>query len=84
MFDGHVVRFSTTKDRRKYRKFVARRRPADDRGCAPQQPVDRYVEVRGRALLEDDDDQPPSSTRSRCAWAVDRIRSTGRVRSASP
>ena len=54
MFDGDVVRFSTTKDRKKYRNLQR-----DDRitiAVAHRNNPNRYIEVRGRALLEDDDD----------------------------
>jgi PPOX class probable F420-dependent enzyme len=54
MFDGNVVRFSTTKDRKKYRNLLR-----DDRvtmAVAHRNNPNRYVEVRGHALLEDDDD----------------------------
>lgn len=53
MFDGRVVRFSTTKDRRKYRNL---RR--DDRvaiAVPHRNNPNRYVELRGHARLEDDD-----------------------------
>ena len=52
MFDGAVVRFSTTKDRKKYRNLLA-----DDRvtmAVPHRNNPNRYVELRGRARLEDD------------------------------
>jgi PPOX class probable F420-dependent enzyme len=54
MFDGGVVRFSTTKDRRKYRNLLY-----DDRvtmAVAHRNNPNRYVEIRGHARLEDDVD----------------------------
>ena len=54
MFDGDVVRFSTTKDRKKYRNLQR-----DDRiaiAVPHRNNPNRYVEVRGRAQLDDDDD----------------------------
>jgi PPOX class probable F420-dependent enzyme len=54
MFDGEVVRFSTTKDRKKYRNLLH-----DDRvtmAVAHRNNPNRYVEIRGRARLDDDDD----------------------------
>ena len=55
LFDGTHVRLSTTKDRRKYRNLVA-----DDRltVCVPHRNnPNRYVEIRGRAVLTDDTDR---------------------------
>ena len=54
MFDGEYVRFSTTKDRKKYRNL--RRDDRVTMAVAHRNNPNRYVEVRGRALLEDDDD----------------------------
>jgi PPOX class probable F420-dependent enzyme len=54
LFDGEVVRFSTTKDRKKYRNLRH-----DDRvtiAVAHRNNPNRYVEVRGRAELDDDAD----------------------------
>jgi len=54
MFDGTVVQFSTTKDRRKYRNLLA-----DDRiamAVPHRNNPNRYVELRGHARLEDDTD----------------------------
>lgn len=55
VFDGHDVLISTTKDRFKYRNLVA-----DDRCtvCVVQPDnLNRYVEIRGRVVLEDDPDR---------------------------
>jgi PPOX class probable F420-dependent enzyme len=52
MFDGAHVRFSTTKDRKKYRNLLA-----DDRVTITvphRNNPNRYVEIRGRARLDDD------------------------------
>ena len=54
MFDGEYVRFSTTRDRRKYRNLLR-----DDRvtmAVAHRNNPNRYVEIRGRARMEDDPD----------------------------
>lgn len=55
LFDGEHLLLSTTKDRKKYRNLLA-----DDRVtvCVPHRNnPNRYVEVRGRAELVDDDDR---------------------------
>jgi PPOX class probable F420-dependent enzyme len=55
IFDGSHVRISTTADRRKIRNLSA-----DDRVtvCVVQPGnLNRYVEIRGRAVLEPDDDR---------------------------
>jgi PPOX class probable F420-dependent enzyme len=54
MFDGQYVRFSTTKDRKKYRNLQR-----DDRitmTVAHRNNPNRYVEIRGRARIEEDPD----------------------------
>jgi PPOX class probable F420-dependent enzyme len=52
--DGRV-RFSTTKDRAKYRNLLADPRIAI---CVPHRNnPNRYIELRGRAELQDDDDR---------------------------
>jgi PPOX class probable F420-dependent enzyme len=55
LFDGEHVRISTTADRKKVRNLQA-----DDRitVCVVQPGnLNRYVEIRGRAVLETDDDR---------------------------
>ena len=55
LFDGDCLLLSTTKDRKKYRNLCA-----DDRVtvCVPHRNnPNRYVEVRGRAVLVDDTDR---------------------------
>ncbi len=55
LFDDGVVRFSTTKDRKKYRNLLL-----DDRitmTVAHRNNPNRYVELRGRAVLDDDADR---------------------------
>ncbi len=55
IFDGEHLLLSTTKDRKKYRNLMA-----DDRVtvCVPHRNnPNRYVEVRGRAVLIDDLDR---------------------------
>jgi PPOX class probable F420-dependent enzyme len=55
MFDGEYVRFSITKDRKKYRNLLR-----DDRiamAVPHRRNPNRYVEVRGRARLDDDVDR---------------------------
>jgi PPOX class probable F420-dependent enzyme len=55
VFDGERLRLSTTKDRRKHRNLRL-----DDRitVCVPHRNnPNRYVEVRGRAVLDDDVDR---------------------------
>jgi PPOX class probable F420-dependent enzyme len=55
LFDGEHLLLSTTKDRKKYRNLLA-----DDRVtvCVPHRNnPNRYVEVRGRAVLTDDVDR---------------------------
>jgi len=54
LFDGTHVRFSTTTDRKKYRNLLA-----DDRitiTVPHRNNPNRYVEIRGRAVLETDPD----------------------------
>jgi PPOX class probable F420-dependent enzyme len=70
MFDGDVVRFSTTKDRRKYRNLQR-----DDRvtiAVAHRNNPNRYVEIRGRALLDDDDDHAFIDSLAQHYMGVDR------------
>jgi PPOX class probable F420-dependent enzyme len=55
MFDGTHVRLSTVKARKKYRRLLL-----DDRAtvCVPHRNnPNRYVEIRGRAVLSDDPDR---------------------------
>jgi PPOX class probable F420-dependent enzyme len=55
LFDGTHVRISTVKSRRKYRNLLA-----DDRitVCVVQPDnLNRYVEIRGRAVVEPDEDR---------------------------
>jgi PPOX class probable F420-dependent enzyme len=55
LFDGEHIRISTTEDRKKHRNLVA-----DDRLtlCVVQPGnLNRYVEIRGRAVLEPDPDR---------------------------
>jgi PPOX class probable F420-dependent enzyme len=55
LFDGEHLLLSTTTDRKKYRNLLA-----DDRVtvCVPHRNnPNRYVEVRGRAVLTDDADR---------------------------
>lgn len=55
LWDGKHVRFSTTKGRKKYRNLLA-----DDRvALSIPDPTNiwRYIEIRGRATLEDDVDR---------------------------
>ena len=55
LFDGEHVQFSTTKDRRKYRNLLL-----DDRiaiAVPHRNNPNRYIEIRGRAVLEDDVDR---------------------------
>jgi PPOX class probable F420-dependent enzyme len=55
LWDGERLRFSTAKSRRKYRNLLR-----DDRIAVcipdPKNPM-RYIEIRGRATLEDDLDR---------------------------
>ncbi len=55
VWDGQLIRFSTTKGRAKYQNLLA-----DDRvalSVPDPENIWRYVEVRGRASLEDDLDR---------------------------
>jgi PPOX class probable F420-dependent enzyme len=55
LYDGHVVRFSTTKDRKKYRNLRL-----DDRVTMTiphRNNPNRYVELRGHAEMADDVDR---------------------------
>lgn len=69
LFDGTVIRLSTTKDRKKYRNLLA-----DDRVtvCVPHRNnPNRYVEVRGRAVLTDDTDRTFVNTIAKTYMGVD-------------
>jgi hypothetical protein len=55
LFDGQVVRFSTTKDRRKYRNLQRDARVTMT--VAHRNNPNRYVELRGHAELADDIDR---------------------------
>jgi len=70
MFDGTHVRFSTTKDRKKYRNLLR-----DDRitmTVPHRNNPNRYVEIRGRAVLEDDPDRVFIDSVARHYMGVDR------------
>lgn len=70
LFDGEVVRFSTTSDRRKVRNLRA-----DDRLtlCIVQPDnLNRYVELRGRAVLDADPDRTFIDAIARAYMDVDR------------
>jgi len=54
-FDGELVRVSTLKSRVKYRNL--RRDPRVALSVTHRNNPNRYVEIRGRALLEDDADR---------------------------
>ena len=82
MFDGEYVRFSTTRDRRKYRNLLR-----DDRvtmAVAHRNNPNRYVEIRGRARMEDDPDHTFIDASRAITWASTVTHSTGRDRFASP
>lgn len=69
LFDGMLIRLSTTKDRKKYRNLLA-----DDRVtvCVPHRNnPNRYVEVRGRAVLTDDPDRTFINTVAQTYMGVD-------------
>ena len=69
MFDGVHVRFSTTKDRKKYRNLQL-----DDRitvAVAHRNNPNRYVEIRGRARLDDDNDHAFIDSLARHYMGVD-------------
>ena len=69
-FDGMHVQLSTTKDRKKYRNLLA-----DDRVtvCVPHRNnPNRYVEIRGRAVLTDDTDRSFIDGIARAYMGVDR------------
>lgn len=69
-FDGEVVRFSTVRDRKKVRNLTA-----DDRItlCVVQTDnYNRYVEIRGRAVLEDDTDRTFIDSIARIYMGADR------------
>ena len=69
LFDGEHIRLSTTKDRMKYRNLLA-----DDRltVCMPHRNnPNRYVEVRGRAVLADDPDLTFIDSVARAYMGVD-------------
>lgn len=70
MFDGHVVRFSTTKDRKKYRNLLH-----DDRialAVPHRDNPNRYVELRGHAVVDDDLDHRFVDSLARHYMGVDR------------
>jgi PPOX class probable F420-dependent enzyme len=70
MFDGADLLLSTTKDRKKYRNLLA-----DDRVtvCVPHRNnPNRYVEVRGRAVLVDDTDRSFIDSIAKAYMGVDR------------
>jgi PPOX class probable F420-dependent enzyme len=70
VFDGTVVRFSTMKDRKKYRNLLR-----DDRvtmAIAHRNNPNRYVEIRGRAQLDDDRDNGFIDSIARHYMGVDR------------
>jgi PPOX class probable F420-dependent enzyme len=70
LFDGEHLVLSTTKDRRKHRNLQA-----DDRitVCVPHRNnPNRYVEVRGRAVVEDDVDRAVIDSIARAYMGVDR------------
>ena len=70
LFDGSHLVLSTTKDRRKYRNLRA-----DDRitVCVPHRNnPNRYVEVRGRALVVDDTDRSTIDRVAQTYMGVDR------------
>lgn len=69
LFDGEYILLSTTKDRKKFRNLVA-----DDRltVCVPHRNnPNRYVEVRGRALLTDDPDRTFINSVAKAYMGVD-------------
>ena len=69
MFDGEHLLLSTTKDRKKYRNLQA-----DDRVtvCVPHRNnPNRYVEVRGRAVLTDDRDRSFVNSIAKAYMGVD-------------
>jgi PPOX class probable F420-dependent enzyme len=70
LFDGEHLRLSTTKDRRKHRNLLA-----DDRitVCVPHRNnPNRYVEVRGRAVVDDDVDRAFIDSIAAAYMGVDR------------
>ena len=70
LYDGVHLRLSTTKDRRKYRNLRL-----DDRitVCVPHRNnPNRYVEVRGRAVVADDVDRSCIDEIARAYMGVDR------------
>ncbi|MBS9376300.1 PPOX class F420-dependent oxidoreductase [Rhodococcus sp. B50] len=70
MFDGTQLRFSTTTDRAKYRNL---QRDSRATFCMtdPADPV-RYVEVRGTAVIEPDDDRSFIDSLARHHMGMDR------------
>jgi PPOX class probable F420-dependent enzyme len=69
LFDGTHMLLSTTKDRKKYRNLCA-----DDRitvCVAHRNNPNRYVEVRGRAVLTDDADRSFINSIARAYMGVD-------------
>ena len=70
LYDGRKVRFSTTKDRQKYRNLLR-----DDRiamAVPHRNNPNRYVELRGRARLTDDADRSFIDAIARHYMGVDR------------
>jgi PPOX class probable F420-dependent enzyme len=70
LYDGTYIRFSTTTDRKKYRNLIH-----DDRitiTVPHRNNPNRYVEVRGRAVLEPDDDHAFIDEIARHYMGVDR------------
>jgi PPOX class probable F420-dependent enzyme len=70
MFDGEYVRFSTTKDRKKYRNL--RRDDRVTMAVAHRNNPNRYVEVRGTAELVDDHGRVVLDEIARVYMGVDR------------
>ncbi len=69
LFDGECLVLSTTKDRKKYRNLCL-----DDRVtvCVPHRNnPNRYVEVRGRAVLVDDLDRSVVNSMAKAYMGVD-------------
>jgi PPOX class probable F420-dependent enzyme len=69
MFDGTWLRVSTVKSRRKYRNLM---RDARVSICVPHRSnPNRYVEVRGRALISEDSDRSFINSIARAYMGVD-------------
>jgi PPOX class probable F420-dependent enzyme len=69
MFDGRVVRFSTTKDRRKYRNLRFDNRVTMT--IPHRNNPNRYVELRGHAVMTDDTDRAFINSIARHYMGVD-------------